>query len=414
MIDEFSAGAVEGLLDGEHRRDRRRRRGSAPRPNRRTSRTAGAPAGRRVGGRRTDRPARRRWRAAAAACAESTAEIADRGDGRDRADPPARPGRAAPASRSPRRDRRRARWRGAAAGAPASPARPPATPPSGTAAGAARPRAPPPDLRHRPPRARGRRRECTRKAWRPTISMPGKSMSRCAATSSSSGSSSPAPGSATKRESSCVGTLTRAKRSSPLLGVAQLDGEVEAQVGEKGKRVRRDRRRAASAPGRCFARNSADSLPARRRVELAPGRDAHALIAQEREQQLLARSARARRACGGSAPRWPPAARARSSRPACAWRRRCAASCSRPETRIMKNSSRLLAAMARKRTRSSSGVRSSKRLGEHPVVEVEPGELAVGVEASVGEIPGDGAPTAPGGAARWIRWKAAVPRGLRR
>ena len=51
--------------------------------------------------------------------------------------------------------------------------------------------------------------------------------------------------------------------------------------------------------------------------------------------------------------------------------------CLRPATRTWKNSSRLLAKMARKRTRSSSGLRSSSACVEDALVEVQPGELAV-------------------------------------
>ncbi len=51
----------------------------------------------------------------------------------------------------------------------------------------------------------------------------------------------------------------------------------------------------------------------------------------------------------------------------------------RPATRTWKNSSRLLAKMARNRTRSSSGLRSSIGLEQDAIVELEPRQLAVDV-----------------------------------
>ena len=48
-----------------------------------------------------------------------------------------------------------------------------------------------------------------------------------------------------------------------------------------------------------------------------------------------------------------------------------------PATRTMKNSSRLLAKIARKRARSSSGTSGSAASCEHPLVELQPGDLAV-------------------------------------
>ena len=59
--------------------------------------------------------------------------------------------------------------------------------------------------------------------------------------------------------------------------------------------------------------------------------------------------------------------------------RPAATCCFRPATRTWKNSSRLLAKMARKRARSSSGLRSSLRLEQHALVELEPRQLAVDV-----------------------------------
>ena len=49
----------------------------------------------------------------------------------------------------------------------------------------------------------------------------------------------------------------------------------------------------------------------------------------------------------------------------------------RPATRTMKNSSRLLAEIDRKRTRSSSGWCSLAGLFEHPAIEMQPGQFAI-------------------------------------
>ena len=81
-----------------------------------------------------------------------------------------------------------------------------------------------------------------------------------------------------------------------------------------------------------------------------------------------------------------PRARSRRScssgvRPSGSGSRRCRprpAAC-RPATRTMKNSSRLLAKIARNLTRSSSGMCARPGLGEHALVELEPGQLAVEV-----------------------------------
>ena len=81
----------------------------------------------------------------------------------------------------------------------------------------------------------------------------------------------------------------------------------------------------------------------------------------------------------------------------------------RPATRTMKNSSRLLAKMARNRTRSSSGTVGVLGQLEHPLVEPQPALLAV--EEPVGRQPAaaptPAAPRAPSvppaRARRWSR-----------
>ena len=95
-------------------------------------------------------------------------------------------------------------------------------------------------------------------------------------------------------------------------------------------------------------------------------------------------SSRAVRVMSCSCSRVPSPSALRVPRPIC-WRRR------RPATRTMKNSSRLLAKMARNLARSSSAPRGVAGEREHAPVEVEPADLAV--EEPVGRQPvrrGDG------------------------
>ena len=61
-----------------------------------------------------------------------------------------------------------------------------------------------------------------------------------------------------------------------------------------------------------------------------------------------------------------------------------ASSCScRPETRIMKNSSRFEWKIARNLTRSKSGQARTQRFFENPAIEREPGDLAIEIERTV-------------------------------
>ena len=64
--------------------------------------------------------------------------------------------------------------------------------------------------------------------------------------------------------------------------------------------------------------------------------------------------------------------------------RTCTCPC-RPATRTMKNSSRLLAEIDRKRSRSSSGWLGLRGLLQHPAVELQPGQLAVDEALGRGE-----------------------------
>ena len=112
-------------------------------------------------------------------------------------------------------------------------------------------------------------------------------------------------------------------------------------------------------------------------VEVGPADQLDALVRQRRHD-LVAEQARVPlhqlAATWSRSPRAPraAAARTRRGRPRPAAIRRL-----RPATRTMKNSSRLLVKIARKRTRSSSGRLAVLGQLEHPLVEVQPGELAV-------------------------------------
>ena len=158
--------------------------------------------------------------------------------------------------------------------------------------------------------------------------------------------------------------------------VAHDDGEVQRQPGDVRERVRR--------------------------VHGQRGEHREDLLPEEGEQPglLLLASARPsgpggcpRRPARGRRPRWKQAAcRAMSSRDRAQIRSSTSRGCSpeaervatpvamrrlRPATRTMKNSSRLLAKIARKFARSSSGVVRVLGQLEHPLVEREPAALAV-------------------------------------
>ena len=97
-------------------------------------------------------------------------------------------------------------------------------------------------------------------------------------------------------------------------------------------------------------------------------RGAHVLAGSRR--RAAATSSRARAEMRASCSRVPSPSALRTPSPVL-WRRL------RPATRTMKNSSRLLAKMARNFARSSSGCAGSCAELEHAGVEVEPGHLAV-------------------------------------
>ena len=174
------------------------------------------------------------------------------------------------------------------------------------------------------------------------------------------------------------GTLTRAKCSLAGLGVDQDDGEVEREPGDVGERVgrvdgqrRQHREDLARGRSRCSRSCSASAqlVPAddarcpasarAGRTSLVEDRGVHGHAARGPTSEICSSTSR------GSSPEAE-----RTARPV-AMRRLS------PATRTMKNSSRLLAKMARKRARSSSG--SVRVLGQlqHPLVELQPGDLAV-------------------------------------
>ena len=192
----------------------------------------------------------------------------------------------------------------------------------------------------------------------------------------SSGTKRSPSGITTKRGSS-DGTLTRAKRRSRGDRVAQHHGQVERQVRDVRERMpgidgeRREHREDALLEdldrGTCGrprrARPSSRSR-CRRRPAPAPtsSRNSRSLPVG----QLVARRRGPRAA---AAPGVRPSGVAGAS-PAATWSLR-------PATRTWKNSSRFWLKMARNLARSSSGTAVVRGQGQHPRVEVEPGQLAV-------------------------------------
>ena len=161
----------------------------------------------------------------------------------------------------------------------------------------------------------------------------------------------------------------------PSLHARELQRDREAEIGNERERMRRiDRQR------RQHRKDVAEE------IVLQPG--AFRLRQIRRRRPARCRPRRAPRAVRASAPagRWraatPPRRCARAARPASARPgsgRRCPARTwpFRPATRTMKNSSRLLAEIDRKRTRSSSGWLRVGGLLQHPAVEMQPGQLPV-------------------------------------
>ena len=152
--------------------------------------------------------------------------------------------------------------------------------------------------------------------------------------------------------------------------------EVEREPGDVGERVRRvdgERREHREDP---VAGRAACSASARRvsrsshRTSSMPcvGERGHDLLAEERGLAPLSSRVDVQMLSSTSRGISPEAAR--TARPAAI--RRLS-----PATRTMKNSSRLLVKIARNRTRSSSGMLVVLGQLEHPLVEVQPRQLAV-------------------------------------
>ena len=208
--------------------------------------------------------------------------------------------------------------------------------------------------------------------------MPGKSESRWAAISSSSGTKRSPPSPTGRKRGSTSGTFTRARRRSPVSGSRTHHAEREREVRDVRERppgADRERRqdgedacrgtwpRARRARDAATSETGTTAMPRRR--ELGQQLGEHARSGARRSSRMrvadavehLARAA-ARRPCAGG---WARARTASSS----------------SATRTMQNSSRLDEKIAEKRSRSSSGTRSSRGQLEHAGVPLEPRQLAV-------------------------------------
>ena len=142
------------------------------------------------------------------------------------------------------------------------------------------------------------------------------------------------------------------------LGVADQHGEVEREPGDVGERVGRvDRQRREHREDPVLEQPLAELLLLA--VELVPADQLDALLGQLRHELLAEEPGVPLHQVAGARPRSARAPRAASARTRRARPRPAAIRRLRPATRTMKNSSRLLAKIAAKRTRSSSGWRSS-------------------------------------------------------
>ena len=196
-----------------------------------------------------------------------------------------------------------------------------------------------------------------RNVYQPRISTPGKSASRFAPITSSSGTNWLGARSGTQR-GRILGTFTRAKRSSPS-APAQHDREREAQVRDVGERmpgIDRERREDREDVG---VEVGVELLPVRPAVGRPELRMEHHPVIGQCRQHLVMQAARCcrdqlpdRRADGASCSSGVMPSAVRSTMPA-------ATCCFSPATRTRKNSSRLLLKMPRNLSRSSSGVRGS-------------------------------------------------------
>ena len=153
------------------------------------------------------------------------------------------------------------------------------------------------------------------------------------------------------------GTLTRAKCSLSVFGLRTSDGEVERQpgdVGERVGRVDRERREHREDPllEQLLAVFCSSRSRSSHRTSSMPSSASAGMTSSRKQRACRAvRSPVSRQICSSTSRGISPDA-ARTATPA-AMRRL------RPATRTMKNSSRLLAKIARNRARSSSGRLSS-------------------------------------------------------
>ena len=187
----------------------------------------------------------------------------------------------------------------------------------------------------------------------------------------------PSSGSCTNR-GSIGGTLRRANSSFAGLRVAHPDREVERQPGDIGERVRgvdRERHEHREDLGARRSRRSCSRSASSRSAHVSMWMPASSSAGLTRS-----RNASAWRSCSSWAFALMSASTSCGGVPMLVGTARPVAMRRlRPATRTMKNSSRLLAKIARKLARSSSGTVGVLGELEHALVEGEPAQLAVEV-----------------------------------
>src|SRR4051794_31244980 len=201
----------------------------------------------------------------------------------------------------------------------------------------------------------------TRKVWCSSTSMPGKSWSRWAAMTSSSGTKRhrwcSSPSTAMSRGSS-GGTFTRAKCCFSVAGLRRMTARLSESPEMYGKGCAGSTASGVST-GKTWSRKNACS-----RSCSASGSSpqwTRLIPASSRAGSTRSRYVEACAACNSWARREIPPRTSRGSRPlAAVTARPVAMRRLRPATRTMKNSSRLLAKIARNRVRSSSGILGSR------------------------------------------------------
>ena len=216
----------------------------------------------------------------------------------------------------------------------------------------------------------------TRNVATSSTTMPGNSVGRWAMMSSSAGMK--RDSSTSNRRGKTVGTLTRAKRRSSMLGIGVGDhrGDAERELGDVRERVagvdgeRRQHREDALLVdlGHPLAVDGVEVVPAddgdaRRRRARAPAR--RGTPASWRATSSWACSPIAASCWLAVRP-----SAVGSSTPAATWSFSAA-------TRTWKNSSRFVVVMAQNLARSSSGIPCSLRQLQDPVVERQPAQLTV-------------------------------------